>query len=424
MSEAHSKYSASGFEAARLCPGKPVMEQGKPDNGNAYSREGTAAHAVLERCLRDNIKASTMLGQVIDVEGHPIEVDDEMVDHIQWCADEIRDHAGSGFVLAETRVNYARDIGVAENEGWGTADAIVLRGDVLMVFDLKYGRGVEVDADCDQMKLYALGALDVLSEMGEADSVREVQMGILQPRIRRSASVYAMGVDNLRKWAADVAWNAVEQRQLAVEFKHATPVEPDMWNAEYLHPNEKSCKFCKAKATCPALRNEVTNTVFDSRPATPEDFDDELHHQPQEDDDAAWLAACLAKVDLIEDWCKAVRAEAERRLLAGEEVPGYKLVQGKKGNRQWSDEKSAEQMLKTFRVKLEQMYDMKLISPTSAEKLAKAEVIGKRQWPKLLELITQSAGKPHVAPASDPRPALEVKPVVDDFENLTHDDIA
>ena len=75
-------------------------------------------------------------------------------------------------------------------------------------------------------------------------------------------------------------------------------------------------------------------------------------------------------------------------------------------------------MLKTFRLKVEEMYDFKLISPTTADKLAKAETIGKRQWPKLQGLIVQSEGKPHVAPASDPRPALDIRPVADDFEAL------
>jgi hypothetical protein len=135
-----------------------------------------------------------------------------------------------------------------------------------------------------------------------------------------------------------------------------------------------------------------------------------------------WLSVCLDKVDMIEDWCKAIRAEAERRLLDGQDVPGYKLVQGKKGARQWADAEAAEQMLKQFRVKLEDMYDLKLISPTTAEKLAKAETIGKRQWPKLQALITQSEGKPHVAPESDPRPALVRQPVAEMFDPA--DDIA
>jgi hypothetical protein len=126
-------------------------------------------------------------------------------------------------------------------------------------------------------------------------------------------------------------------------------------------------------------------------------------------------------ISAIEDWCKAVRAKVEAELFAGRPVPGYKLVQGKKGNRQWTSKEEAEAMLKGFKLKVEEMYDLKLISPTSAEKLAKAAVIGPRQWPKLSAYITQAEGSPSVAPESDKRPALVVTPVADAFEDLTQE---
>ncbi|MBW8463523.1 MAG: DUF2800 domain-containing protein, partial [Acidovorax sp.] len=49
---------------------------------------------------------------------------------------------------------------------------------------------------------------------------------------------------------------------------------------------------------------------------------------------------------------------------------------------------------------------------------AKAEVIGPRQWPKVVALITQSEGKPSVAPESDKRPALAIAAVVEDFDDV------
>ena len=120
-------------------------------------------------------------------------------------------------------------------------------------------------------------------------------------------------------------------------------------------------------------------------------------------------------VDLVEGWCKAVRAETERRLLAGMPVAGWKLVQGKQGNRAWTDPKVAEETLKTMRIKHELMYDYSVISPTAAEKLFKAKEIGPRQWPALQQIITRSAGKPSVAPESDKREALVLRSA-DDFE--------
>ena len=414
MSEpSHSKYSASGFEAAMLCPGKPVMESGKPDNSNAYSREGTAAHQLLEWCLKDTKQAAAFAGRVIEVEGDKIVVDDDMVDRIQWTIDTVYDYAAGNMVIPETRVNYAEAIGVGEADGWGTADVIIARDDELVVMDLKYGRGVEVIAERNpQMMLYGLGALAQCD--GIMGDFKRVRLVVLQPRTSRKPSEWDCSVDELRGWAATEAWDAVEQRQQAAG---STMLD------NFLRPGEKQCKFCKAKATCPALRNDSLGAVFGSPPPSADEFENVSvpsadHIKPAAD---TWLSAVMSKADMIEDWLKAVRAEVERRLLAGESVPGFKVVQGKRGARQWTDAKAAEQMLKTFRVKLEDMYDMKVISPTSAEKLAKAETIGKRQWPKLQELITQSEGKPHVAPASDPRPPIDIRPVVEDFDNLADD---
>ena len=248
-------------------------------------------------------------------------------------------------------------------------------------------------------------------------------MAISQPRVKHAPSEWDCSVDELEAWGRSTARSAVVScRNASMPYPTA---EADVWQDTYLRPSEKACKFCKAKATCPALRSEVVSTAFSVEPATPDEFAEMgIGMQWIPDYKAEWLATCLSKVDMIEDWCKAIRAEAERRLLAGDKVPGFKVVAGKKGARQWADAKVAEETLKTMRVKLEDMYDFKLISPTSAEKLAKAGTIGPRQWPKLKDLITQNDGKPHVAPDSDSRPALVVTPVVEDFSDVTADDLA
>jgi hypothetical protein len=104
------------------------------------------------------------------------------------------------------------------------------------------------------------------------------------------------------------------------------------------------------------------------------------------------LGRLLMMAPLVEIWLKAVRAEGDRRMLAGQVVPGFKLVQGKRGARRWSDAEAAEQRLKAMRLKVEEMFDLSLISPTAAEKLTKAKdgekpAIGPRQWAKLQTLI-------------------------------------
>ena len=433
MTAAHSYWSASKFESLMLCPGKIVLEDGAPDNTNAYAAEGTAAHQVLTWALQEERPAAAYIGRLIhlDSRGKPCDpfaatytyqVDEEIAEHVQVCVDYCLDLKGDdGVLFADIVVNYSSYLGVDTDTAWGTADVIIARGNELIVVDFKYGRGVEVDAERNpQMSLYGLGALQAYQ--GLVADFERVRMAISQPRVKKAPSEWDCSVDELEAWGRSTARSAVATCVNANSmFRNSSGV--DKWEETFLRPAEKACKFCKAKATCPALRNEVAQT-FSAPAATPDEFVDLEPLQPSAHRDEFWIAACLSKVDLIEDWCKAVRAEAERRLLKGDNVPGYKLVQGKKGARQWANAKEAEETLKSMRVKLEDMYDMKLISPTTAEKLHKAGTIGPRQWPKLQGLITQNEGKPHVAPESDSRPALVVTPVIEDFTDVTADDLA
>ena len=431
---AHSYWSASKFESIMLCPGKIVLEDGAPENTNSYAAEGTAAHQVLTWALQEDRPAAAYIGRVIHLDragkvcepadaAYTYEVDAEMAEHVQVCVDYVNDLRGDdGVVFADIRVNYSSYLDTPVESAWGTADVVVARGPELIVVDFKYGRGVEVSAERNpQMSLYALGALQAYQ--GLVADFERVRMAIVQPRIKRAASEWDCSVEELEAWGRSTARSAVASATLAAE----TRIDEE-WEKTFLRPAEKACKFCKAKATCPALRAEVASSVNPSgnAPASPDEFADldVATSEALKGADDAWLSAALGKLDLIEDWCKAVRAEAERRLLAGQPVPGWKLVQGKKGARQWADAKAAEEALKSMRLKQEDMYEMKLISPTTAEKLHKAGVIGPRQWPRLQELITQSEGKPHVAPESDSRPALVVTPAVEDFNDLTAGDLA
>jgi hypothetical protein len=173
-----------------------------------------------------------------------------------------------------------------------------------------------------------------------------------------------------------------------------------------LVPGSKQCRFCKAKATCPALLADIEEETRDffSGIGVDDSVDDEK------------LAKSMASVDTIEQWCKAVRAEVERRLLSGKTVQGFKLVEGRQGNRAWTDANAAEEALKSFRFKKEEMYDFKLISPTTAEKLIKDKY--PRRWEKMEMNISRAKCLPSVAPATDRRPAIAVTSVTDAFAAL------
>jgi hypothetical protein len=415
MSEvlAHSKYSASGFEAMTLCPGKRVLERGKTEKPKIYSAWGTVAHAIASD-KHANLSCIGY-GDIVKQDGFDIVVDKDMLDCVDTYLAGVREIVGDGWSLAEQRVNYSSYLGVDTNDGWGTSDIIALRGAELQVHDLKTGKGVEVDADDNpQMKLYALGALVMLREMGEEPTT--VRLVIHQPRIKSAPSEWTCTVDELEAWGRTSARSSVITQINAEKLVGAAD-----WESTFLRPNDKSCKFCKAKAECPAARAQLVETVSTSRPATPDDFVAAQVITVGKATPIEWLTAILAKADQIEELIAAARAEVFRRLDTGETVKGWKLVTGKRGNRAWSDPAAAEAQLKAMRLKLEEMYDLKLISPTSAEKLTEGDkpLIGPRQWTKVKALITQADGKPSVAPESDKRPAIVRKATADEFDAVT-----
>ena len=67
MPEAHSKNSASNFEADMLCPGRRTMQKGLPDRSSKYADWGTAAHEIAPDCLTTGAAPEGFLGRRIAV---------------------------------------------------------------------------------------------------------------------------------------------------------------------------------------------------------------------------------------------------------------------------------------------------------------------------------------------------------------------
>lgn len=417
----HSKFSPSGAHRWVPCPGSMILEAGYPRTSSAFADEGTAAHELAAQVLMTGAKsAKSYIGGSLIVGKRTFTIDEAMAEHVDNYVTAIYarkealllNGATTTELDIERRVDFSLYLDLPEGEAYGTADvmitAILPKGNVwLDINDLKYGQGVEVYADNnEQMMLYALGAIPRDTE------VSRVFMSIHQPR-RSHFSEWECSKDDLLSFA-EKAKDSVQ----IIQFLEKDGGKDSPMLHRFLEPGEKQCRFCKASADCPALREEVAVQVFN-------DFAEldklEAPSPPLVPDSAAWLGTALNAIPLIKVWVKAVEAKALEELQTGREVTGHKLVQGRDGNRKWADDVEAEATLKKLRLKKDEMYEQKIITPTAAAKLLEKEFPTK--WKALQPLITRSEGGVTVAPMSDKRPAIEVSVAKDVFEDMSIDDL-
>ena len=400
----HALISASASAKWIACPGSIALSQGKPDNSSEAARWGTACHELSAWCLDTGVDAEAFRGRVIDVEGEKYEVDSKMIDCAQVYIDIVNGFVETtgGQLLVEQKVDYSAVVGVPDS--FGTADAIILAGKTIYVIDLKTGqRGVDAKGNT-QLKLYGLGALE---EFGLVEDFEDVVLVIAQPPKSKEPSVSEVTVEELQTFGRYAAKSA-QQAAALIDVTDIDEIMPHLRAGDHCH-----AYYCKARSTCPKLRASVAEAVFEDLDALEaESVASGCSTPAAVPSDAEHLAGLLAQCDLIESWCKEIRAAAFDHAMSGEDLPGFKLVQGRAGARAWTDEEAAEAALKAMRLKQDEMYKQSLQSPTQIEKILKDSP---RRWNKVLPLIGKAEGKPTLVPASDKREAIRVN-VAEDFD--------
>lgn len=393
MGNGHAILSPSAAKRWMACRAAPALCRDLPEEETSqYAAEGLRAHEAAEAVLKGKY------AEAADVPGLPEE------DHayVQMYVDIVAALAvGASYADYEVAVDASETIGV---EGMtGTADALIVKDGVLHVVDLKFGRGVEVEAvDNPQLKLYALGALEIVQMLGY--EVSTVCMIIMQPRLSEYAKSWSCSVDGLLDFAIEV--RAAASEAMAYYNSGIAP-------ASAYAPSDEACRWCRGKAICPALQAQVAQGVEDLRASFP-DLVTPVEVVPTTNiSQAEQIAKLLPQLDLMEQWIDATRIRAKAMLMAGEEIPGYKLVLGRAGNRAWHSDYEAERILKSMRLLQEDMYTRKVISPTAAEKLL---ADSPRRWSRLTHLVVRKAPEAVVVPESDKR-ATYVPPAVE-FEKL------
>ena len=447
----HAKLSPSSAKRWTECTASIAAQEGLSDDGSEAARLGTCAHQLSAECLEQGADPQSYLGRIMvfyadifDKSGedwvelvkmggtafsnfkqHEVIVTQEMIDacatYINFVREQVEMSGANLYV--EQRVPIGHITGEYDDgkPAGGTSDVVMTAGRTLTTVDAKFGRGkvmaydVISPAGTDiitgeatpevvqinlQLAFYLLGSLEKYP--GDYETVKAI---IVQPFLNH-VSEYSCSVAELLKVGE---W--LKQR---AEATRSAPV---------FAPSQDSCHFCKARRTCKAREGVVLSTALAG-------FDDIDLAQPAPIR-VNQLGSLYEKVGMIQAWCKDVQVRVFDELQSGNQVMRndglqYKLVVGKKGNRGFDDEAEAEKLLKSFRLKFDEMYTSSLISPAAAEKLAKVKkgateppAISAKQWLKLEQRITQSEGSPTVALETDPRPAIVKAPL--GFDDVPED---
>ena len=394
---AHALLSPSAAERWINCPASVYISRDIPDEGSVYADEGTAAHTLMELAGKDYFNGfqwdaiqTTLAFKVAEMKAKGPQGKftitgtwaDEAINCARVWIKELDKVCGGfpDYVAFETRVN---SVEIPNGSMSGTADCLMLVGDTLHVFDYKHGQGVPVSAENNpQLSLYGY-----MAYMSHLDlPVKNIELHIVQPRADNTNS-WKTSVEELCSWFDEIVQPQAE-RVIAI-------CETGKYSLEDFAVTKAGCRFCKAKAACPAMTREVSTELDLPRVLTVPDSPEKL-------------SRLLDFKPVAEAYFDAVEKKVFDLLSNGQSVPGFKLVSGRPGNRKWTDSAQALDELKKAKLKMSEYYKTpEVISPTQAEKLYKSGVIGERKWQTLQGLITRPEGKPTLAAATDKRPALK-----------------
>lgn len=372
----HAKLSASGSHIWLNCTTSVQMSEGFPDKQTAYTEEGTLAHRLAEleigkiyklvsaKSYKDGLKT------VKESQYYTEELKSYVKNYVDWVEEiynGVKEKSADHEILTEQRLDFSTWV----PGGFGTGDVVIIADGTLTVIDLKYGKGVPVEArENPQLMLYGLGAYDAFSL---SNDIQRIRMIINQPRLD-SISEFEISVEDLLKWGEEVV-----KPKAAMAIKGEGEAHPGDW-----------CRFCKCKAVCRARAEEALEIAKY-----------EFRDPPLLEDGE--ISDILGRAARIQSWISDVKEYAQEEAEHGRQWPGWKLVEGR-SNRKYSDPKEVEKRLLAAGFEKVLLFkDPELLGITAMEKV----VGGKKKLETLIAgLIVKPPGAPTLVPESDKRPAL------------------
>lgn len=374
----HALLSASSAARWLACPPSARLEEKFRETcgfqeSSVYAEEGTLAHEFAELALRKlsgRISEVDYASAVESLRGHEL-YSEEIEEQIEKYSTYVMEAYEAAKTVVPDPVLFIEerlDFSDIVEEGFGTGDSGIIADGTMEIIDLKYGKGIKVEAyENPQLKLYAIGALHNYEMLYD---IHKVKLTIVQPRMDSIVS-WEISVKDLYKWAEETV----------------KPIAAKAYEGAGLQKAGDHCKFCLVKAMCGTLSARSIAV------ARKNDFKDpHLLTEKQ-------LLDVYKQIPMLVDWANSVGEYLYNKALAGEKVEGYKLVEGQ-SRRKWTNEEEVQAKLKEEGYPEDSYNVTKLKGISDIEKL-----VGKKNFPALFEgLVVKPQGNPILVPETDKRP--------------------
>lgn len=392
--DVHALLSPSGAKKWLSCSASLACEKDIPNTSGKSAVTGTACHTIAEVHLNQYIKGTALplereVGAYVLDEGKgqikalispmkgAVLITADMIEQVRKYTDYCKPIIDvATYAKLEMRVNLTEVLhpGYEGVETFGTADLVAVQElantdeHMLIIGDLKTGRHRVEAKENKQLMLYALG---VYRRLKRRYNITVVRLVIFQP-YAGGASEWDISVEGLglfAKFAQKRALLALDAYSRGKKNLKASDFKPSV----------DGCQWCRFSKQC-AARTKTVNSVL------AEELEDDfaLELTPEQ------LVAEYEKLPLLRQHIDKVEKAMAAALHSGKKVPGYKLVEGRPGNRAWKD---AEKVAELYGDKLTKEV---LMTPTEAVKVIPEE--------ELKDFITRKLGAPCVATADDKRP--------------------
>lgn len=402
--DGHSFVSPSSLHRVLICPASATMCKDIPEETSPYAEEGTAFHKLMEfnNVYYDGVdinkyfaSAQKLLVNNNFSEAVLLELAENWMKTCKFVTELKQKAISNGYEVKEYKeLNLPMYYNSKDS---GTLDLGLVFTDkenrsMVFVIDYKYGKGVEVEAvNNPQLISYGVSFCKYLIKKNSDFKPCMVTLGIYQPRLENSFKKVKYTPKDLyedTKFINDgvkIVYDVYENGK-------------DLY--EYSHVSEEGCRFCKAKGFCKKYNEQMTDLIGD----IVEDVTVKSNLPEVQITNEEVIKIFEFEKNIlpkIEDYIKMVKSSVEKRLLAGENIAGIKLVKSVTRTR-WIDDKDL------IIRKLQEVGVDAVDHAVSIKSIGAVKKLLKKDDEVLKELTYLPEGKPQVVLDTDERESLSM----------------